>query len=105
MVYVVQSSTLRNYSRDELTVVDDSRRARRVGCGSDLRLLELTRFRLDGVSDSRCSNGLFALFPFAALVEEGCPSVDSRASAGISFLDTGLPFRPQQTMYYLKDIK
>ena len=49
---------------------------RRVTFVSDFRLLELARFRLEGLWDSGDSNGLFAFVPFVVLLDGGRPSVD-----------------------------
>jgi hypothetical protein len=73
-----------------------SRRERRVRCVSDLRLLELVRFRLDDLWDSERSNGLFVAVPFADPPGTGCSSPDDRVLARSLFLGVVLFFRPQQ---------
>jgi hypothetical protein len=85
-----------------LTGVRDLSWERRVACVSDLRLLELARFRLGELGDSRDSNGLFALVPFVVRLEEGPSSAaGDRVLAGSSFLGVVLLFRPRQRMSFL----
>jgi hypothetical protein len=97
---VIQSSAIGCYSKHELTGVGDSRRGRRVGCVSDLRLLELVRFRLDELRDSGDSNGPFVVAPFAVSPEMGCSSVDDRVLTRSFFLGVVLLFRPQQRVSF-----
>jgi hypothetical protein len=78
----------------------DPRRGRRVTCVSDLRLLELTRFRLDEPLDSENSNGLFVVTPFAVPSEIGCSSADDRVLTRSFFLGVVLFFRPQQRLSF-----
>ena len=80
-----------------------SRRERRVSCGSDLRLLELARFRLDERWDSERSNGLFVAVPFAVPPEMGCSSPDDRVLARSLLLGVVLFFRPQQRVRFYDD--
>jgi hypothetical protein len=80
-----------------------SRRGRRVGCASDLRLLELARFRLDEVWDSERSNGLFVAVPFVVPPGMGCSSPDDRALTRSLFLGVVLFFRPQQRVRFYDD--
>ena len=69
-------------------------------CVSDLRLLELARFRFEDRWDSRGSDGLFAFIPFVTRLEEGRSSVDNRAFVGSSVLSDVLLFRPQQRVNF-----
>lgn len=89
-----------SHGKHELTDVRDSRWERRVARVSDLRLLELARFRLEGPWDSRDSNGLLAFVPLVVPFGEGCCSAEGRASAVSSFLSVVLLFRPQQRVSF-----
>ena len=80
-----------------------SRRERRVSCVSDLRLLELARFRLGERWDSERSNGLFVAVPFAVPLGAGCSSPDDRVLARSLFLGVVLFFRPQRRVRYYDD--
>jgi hypothetical protein len=75
-------------STHELTGECDKRLALRV---ERIPVLELVRFRLDGLSCTGDDNGLFASFvaPFEGL---------SSAEVDLSFLSGGLPLRPRWTV-------
>lgn len=78
----------------------DSRRRRRVGCVSDLRLLELVRFRLDELQDSEDSNGPFVVASFADPTEIGCSFVDDRVLRRSLFMGVVLFLRPRQRVSF-----
>ncbi len=100
---VVKSSAIGRHSNRELTGVCVSRRERRDGFVSDLRLLELARLRLGELWDSERSNGLFVA---AVPPGVGCSSPDDRALARSLFLGVVLFFRPQQRVrFYERQIK
>jgi hypothetical protein len=82
--------------------VGDSRRGRRVGCVSDLRLLELVRFRLDELRGSEDSDGPFVVASFAVPPEIGCSFVDDRVLTRSLFLGDVLFLRPQTESKFLR---
>jgi hypothetical protein len=88
---VVKSSAIGRSNR-ELTGVRVSRRERRDGFVSDLRLLELVRLRLGELWDSERSNGLFVA---AVPPGVGRSSPDDRGLTRSLFLGVVLFFRPR----------